>query len=98
MFQPVGTPCSYGFHESQSRFVENIMGRSREFWIYFLPKLKKFTGNVLSNVDLDAFVFAVNQVRPSKIRVEADEVTYGLHIIIRFNLEQDLIGGKITVA
>ncbi len=97
MFQPVGTPCSMGFHESQSRFVENIMGRSHEFWIYFLPKLKKFTGNILSNVDLDAFVFAINQVRPSKIRIEADEVTYGLHIIIRFNLEQDLLGGKITV-
>jgi carboxypeptidase Taq len=97
MFQPVGTPCSMGFHESQSRFVENIMGRSREFWIYFLPKLKKFTGNVLSKVDSDAFVFAINQVRPSKIRIEADEVTYGIHIIIRFKLEQDLIGGKITV-
>jgi len=97
MFQPVGTPCSMGFHESQSRFVENIIGRSHEFWIYFLPKLKKLAGNVLSNVDLDAFVFAINQVRPSKIRVEADEVTYGLHVIIRFNLEQDLFADKITV-
>jgi len=97
MFQPVGTPCSIGFHESQSRFVENIMGRSREFWFYFLPKLKELTGNVLSNVDLDTFVQAVNQVRPSKIRVEADEVTYGLHIIIRFNLEQDLFADKIMV-
>jgi carboxypeptidase Taq len=97
MFQPVGTPCSMGFHESQSRFVENIIGRSREIWSYFLPKFRKGIGTVLSNVELDAFVFAINQVRPSKIRVEADEVTYGLHIIIRFNLEQDLLGGKITV-
>ena len=97
MFQPVGTPCSMGFHESQSRFVENIIGRSREFWSYFLPKFKKGIGNVLSNVDLDAFVFAINQVRPSKIRIEADEVTYGLHIIIRFKLEQALLGDKITV-
>jgi len=97
MFQPVGTSCSMGFHESQSRLVENIVGRSREFWIYFLPKLKKLAGNILSDVDLQTFVYAINQVRPSKIRIEADEVTYGLHIIIRFNLEQDLFDGKITV-
>ena len=98
IFQPVGTGCSSGFHESQSRFVENIIGRSREFWIYFLPKLKELTGNILSDVDLDRFVHAVNQVKPSKIRVEADEVTYCLHIIIRFNLERDLFANKITVA
>ena len=98
MFQPVGTSCSMGLHESQSRFVENIIGRSREFWIYFLPKLKELTGNILSDVDLDAFVHAINQVKPSKIRIEADEVTYGLHIIIRFNLEHDLFTDKITVA
>jgi len=91
MFQPAG------FHESQSRFVENIVGRSREFWTYFLPKLKKFTGKVLSDVDLDDFVHAINHVRPSKIRIEADEVTYSLHIIIRFNLERDLFADKITV-
>jgi len=98
IFQPVGTGCSSGFHESQSRFVENIIGRSREFWIYFLPKLKKLTGNILSDVDLDTFVHAINQVKPSKIRVEADEVTYCLHIIIRFNLERDIFADKITVA
>ncbi|RLI22714.1 carboxypeptidase M32 [Candidatus Bathyarchaeota archaeon] len=97
MFQPVGAACSSGFHESQSRFVENIVGRSREFWIYFLPKLKGLTGNILADVDLDRFVHAVNQVKPSKIRVEADEVTYCLHIIIRFNLERELFTGKLTV-
>jgi len=97
MFQPVGAPCSMGVHESQSRFLENMVGRSREFWIYFLPKLKKHTGNVLSDVDLDEFVFAINQVRPSKIRIEADEATYGLHIIIRFKIERDLFADKITV-
>ena len=97
IFQPVGTACSMGFHESQSRLVENIIGRSREFWIYFLPKLKEFTGNLLSDVNLDAFVHAINQVKPSKIRIEADEVTYGLHIIIRFNLEHKLFADKITV-
>ena len=97
MFQPVGDACSMGFHESQSRFVENIVGRSGEFWSYFLPKLKRITGNVLSDVSLDDFVFAVNQVTPSKIRVEADEATYGLHVIIRFNLERDLFAEKITI-
>ncbi len=98
MFQPVGATCSTGFHESQSRFVENIIGRSREFWIYFLPKLKELTGKILSDIDLDAFVHAINQVKPSNIRVDADEVTYGLHIIIRFNLEHELFADRITVA
>ena len=98
IFQPAGTGCSSGFHESQSRFIENIIGRSSEFWIYFLPKLKELTGNTLSDVDLDRFIHAVNQVKPSKIRVEADEVTYCLHIIIRFNLERDLFADKIAVA
>jgi carboxypeptidase Taq len=98
IFQPVGTACSSGFHESQSRSVENIVGRSREFWIYLLPKLKELTGSIFSNVDLDRFVHAVNQVKPSKIRIESDEVTYCLHIIIRFNLERDLFANKITVA
>ncbi len=98
IFQPVGTGCSSGFHESQSRFVENIIGRSREFWIYFLPKLKELTGDILSDLDLDTFIHAINHVKPSKIRVEADEVTYCLHIIIRFNLERDLFADKITVA
>lgn len=97
IYQPVGTPCSSGFHESQSRFVENIIGRSREFWSYFLPKLKEITGNILSDVSLDAFIHAVNEVKPSKIRVEADEVTYCLHIIIRFNIERDLFAEKISV-
>ncbi len=97
IFQPVGASCSSGFHESQSRFVENIIGRSRQFWIYFLPELKKLTSDIFADVDLDKFVHAVNQVQPSKIRVEADEVTYCLHIIIRFNLESDLFAEKITV-
>ena len=97
MFQPVGDACSMGVHESQSRFVENIVGRSREFWSYFLPKLKQLTGNVLSGVQLDDFVHAINQVKPSKIRVEADEVTYGLHVIIRFNIERDLFAEKIAI-
>lgn len=98
MYQPIGTGCSYGFHESQSRFIENIVGRSREFWMYYLPKLRELTGDVFSNVELDTFVHAINRVKPSKIRVEADEVTYCLHIIIRFEIERELIAGKIAVA
>ena len=97
IFQPVGDACSMGFHESQSRFVENIIGRSQEFWTYFLPKLKKITGGALTGVNLDDFVHAVNNVVRSKIRVDADEVTYGLHVIIRFNLERDLFADKIAV-
>ena len=97
IYQPVGTACSSGFHESQSRFVENIVGRSREFWTYFLPKLNALTGNAFADIDLDMFVRGVNEVKPSKIRVEADEVTYCFHIIIRFEIERDLFAGKISV-
>jgi carboxypeptidase Taq len=77
--------------------VENIIGRSPEFWTNSYPKLKEITGNTLTDVTMEKFVHAVNQVKPSKIRVEADEVTYGLHIIIRFNIERDLFANKITV-
>jgi len=97
MYQPTGTGCSSGLHESQSRFVENIVGRSREFWVYFLPKLKELAGKILSDIELDKFVHAINEVKPSKIRVEADEVTYGLHIIVRFNIERDLLADKVAV-
>lgn len=97
MYRPVGTGCSSGIHESQSRSIENIIGRSREFWTYFLPKLKELTGKALADVTLDKFIHAINHVKPSKIRVEADEVTYGLHIIIRFNIERDLFADKIAV-
>ena len=98
MYQPVGSGCSLGFHESQSRFVENVVGRSREFWAYFYPRLKQITGKTFSDVALDDFVRAINLVKPSKIRVEADEVTYCLHVVIRFEIERDLIPGKIEVA
>ena len=95
-YQPVGSTCSYGIHESQSRFYENIIGRSREFWNGFLPKIKQ-TAPSLSHLQLDPFIHAVNKVERSKIRIEADEVTYSLHIIIRFELERDLFADKITV-
>lgn len=97
MYQPIGSAASFGIHESQSRFVENMVGRSPEFLSYMLPKLKKVTGKALAGVDLDAFVKAVNVAERSKIRIEADEVTYGLHIIIRFELEKDIFADKVTV-
>ena len=95
-YQPVGATCSYGIHESQSRFYENVIGRSREFWTNFLPNLKQVAPS-LSNVELDQFIRAINMVERSKIRIEADEVTYSLHIIIRFEIERDLFADKITV-
>ena len=97
-YQPVGSPCSMGLHESQSRLYENVIGRSQEFWVSLLPKLKVLEAPSLSNLELDKFVHAVNAVKPSKIRIEADEVTYSLHIIIRFQMENDLFAGKIGVS
>ncbi len=93
-YQPIGSTCSYGIHESQSRFYENVIGRSKEFWTSFLPKLKKVAPN-LANLELDKFIQAINKVELSKIRIEADEVTYNLHIIIRFEIERDLFADKI---
>jgi carboxypeptidase Taq len=95
-YQPVGYSCSNGFHESQSRFIENFIGRSSEFWQYFLPKLKEITGGIFEDVELDPFVRAINRVIPSKIRVEADPVTYSMHVIIRHEIEKDLFAGKIS--
>lgn len=97
MYQPIGSAVSFGIHESQSRFVENMVGRSPEFLTYMLPKLKKVTGKALAGVELDDFVKAVNVAERSKIRIEADELTYGLHIIIRFELERDILADKVTV-
>ncbi|MEM3040792.1 MAG: carboxypeptidase M32, partial [Nitrososphaerota archaeon] len=94
----VGSPCSLGIHESQSRFVENIVGRSLEFWSYFLPKLKELTGATFQDLDVKGFTRLVNIVRPSKIRIEADEVTYSLHVIIRFELEKEIVAGNISTS
>jgi carboxypeptidase Taq len=95
-YQPVGSHCSMGIHESQSRFMENIVGRSKEFWTSQLPKIKELAPQ-LQNLQLEPFIHAINEVTPSKIRIESDEVTYNLHIIIRFQLEQDLFQDKISV-
>jgi carboxypeptidase Taq len=96
-YQPVGSPCSLGFHESQSRLYENIVGRSKEFWTATLLKVKAAASPFLSDLELDSFLDAVNAVAPSKIRIEADEVTYNLHVIIRFQIERDLFEGKVEV-
>ena len=97
-YQPVGSSCSCGFHESQSRLYENIIGRSMEFWKHTLPILRRITTPALANVELSQFVKAINKVKPSKIRIEADEVTYNLHVIVRFQIEKELFSDKIAVA
>jgi len=97
LYTSVGNYCSLGIHESQSRFIENIIGRSPEFWEYYLPIFKTITGEIFSDIDIYSIVQAINYVTPSKIRVTADEVTYCLHIIIRFEIERDLLTGKISV-
>ena len=91
MFQPIGSSCSLGLHECQSRFIENIVGRSQEFWTYFFPILLQLTEKTFADISLDKFVFAINRINPSKIRITADEMTYNLHIIIRFEIERDLM-------
>ena len=94
---PPGTFVSLGIHESQSRLWENLVGRSRAFWHYFYPLAQQRFASALGQVPLDEFYFAINDVRSSLIRVEADEATYNLHIIIRFELEQALISGDLQV-
>ena len=88
---------SLGIHESQSRLWENLVGRSRGFWQAYYPRLKTLFPEVLADTDLDNFYRAINRVQPSLIRVEADEVTYNMHVIIRFELENDLLEGRVSV-
>jgi carboxypeptidase Taq len=95
---PIGAAISLGIHESQSRMWENLVGRSRAFWEFAYPLAVREFPAALGDVPLDGFYFAINDVRPSLIRVEADEVTYNLHILIRFELEQALINDSLRVA
>jgi carboxypeptidase Taq len=95
---PPGSFVSLGIHESQSRMWENLVGRGRAFWQYFFPAARELFPHALGDVTLDEFYFAVNDVRPSLIRVEADEATYNLHIVIRFEMEQALIDGDLPVS
>ncbi|HRX77702.1 MAG TPA: carboxypeptidase M32, partial [Pirellulaceae bacterium] len=94
---PPGTYVSLGIHESQSRMWENLVGRSIPFWRHFFPLAQQAFPEALRSARLEDFCFAANDVRPSLIRVEADEATYNLHIIIRFELEQALINEGLAV-
>jgi carboxypeptidase Taq len=94
---PLAGGVSMGIHESQSRTWENIVGRSRGFWEFFYPKLQKTFPTQLSSVSLRKFYRAINKVERSLIRTEADEVTYNLHVMIRFDLELQLLEGKLAV-
>ena len=94
---PLGSGVSLGLHESQSRTWENLVGRSRPFWRFFYPPLREKFPEQLRAVDEERFYRAINKVQPSLIRIDADEVTYNLHIILRFELEQDLIEGRLAV-
>lgn len=95
---PLGTACSLGIHESQSRLWENQVGRSQPFWEHFFPRLQQTFPQALADVSMETFYFAINEVRPSLIRVEADEVTYNLHIVLRFELETEMLTGNLQVA
>jgi carboxypeptidase Taq len=95
---PTGEAVSLGIHESQSRMWENQVGRSHAFWEYFYPEAQSTFREALGDVSLDTFYFANNDVRPSLIRTESDEVTYNLHILIRFELEFALINDDLPVS
>jgi carboxypeptidase Taq len=92
---PMGDAASPGLHESQSRLWENLVGRSAGFWRHFFPRLERAFPEPLRGVSVDTFRAAVNRVVPGPIRAQADEVTYDLHIIIRFELERALLGGDL---
>jgi carboxypeptidase Taq len=95
---PRGSFCSLGIHESQSRLWENQVGRGRPFWEHFFPRARQVFIESLRDVSLDDFFFAINEAKPSFIRVESDEATYNLHIILRFELELGLTSGDLPPA
>ncbi|CAN5284561.1 carboxypeptidase M32 [soil metagenome] len=94
---PLGGGTSSALHESQSRMWENLVGRSPGFWRWFYPQLQALFPDALRGIDEPSFVRAVSAIRPGLIRGDADEVTYGLHIILRFELEQELLAGSVAV-
>ena len=94
---PIGTGASLGLHESQSRMWENLVGRSLPFWRFFYPRLQEVFPDQFRNVELDRFYAGINRVQPSLIRIRADEVTYGMHVILRFELEQDIVNGRVEL-
>jgi carboxypeptidase Taq len=94
---PLGSGASAGVHESQSRLWENVVGRSRPFWEHFYPELRQAFPAAFDNVPLETFYRAINRVERSLIRTDADEVTYNLHVMLRFDLELDLLEGRLKV-
>ncbi len=94
---PLYNGASLAVHESQSRMWENLVGRSKPFWTHFFPRLQKVFPGQLGNVKMEDFYKAINRVAPSYIRIEADEATYNLHIMLRLGLEIDLLEGKVAV-
>jgi len=96
-YQPLGEASSSAMHEGQARFIENVIGRSPEFWEFYLPRFKKITGKIFEDVQSEPFNHALNAVIPSKYRIFADPVTYSLHVIVRYEIEKDLFAEKITV-
>ena len=94
---PLCQPISLGVHESQSRLWENIVGRSRGFWKHYLPILKTYFPGQLDSVNHEQFYRIINRVKPGFIRVESDELTYNLHIFIRFEIEKDILAGSVSI-
>jgi len=95
---PLAEAVSLGIHESQSRFWENVVGRSLPFVSWMMPKLKKLFPRQLRGIGAASFYRAINAVRPTSIRVEADEVTYNLHVVLRYEIEKALISGEAEVS
>ena len=96
--QPLAEAVSLGIHESQSRMWENLVGRSRSFWTWALPEAKAAFGPALTDFDLETVYGAMNLVEPNLIRVDSDEATYNLHIMLRFDLERAMLSGDLKVA
>jgi carboxypeptidase Taq len=94
---PLARGASLGIHESQSRMWENLVGRSRPFWRRFYPELQQTFPDKLGGVELEAWYRAINKVQPSLIRIESDEATYNMHIILRFELEQEILDGEVSI-
>jgi len=92
---PIGEACSYSIHESQSRLWENNVGRSKKFWQFFYPVLVEHFPEQFQNISIDKFYKGINQVQPSLVRTEADELTYHFHVYIRYELEKKLLDGTI---
>src|SRR4029079_11184919 len=95
---PTGGPCSTGIHESQSRMWENLVGRSRPFWEWALPEIQRaFAPSALDGLDVETAYRGMNVVQPNLIRIESDEATYNLHIMLRFDLERAMLSGDLRV-